>query len=251
MLSPRAVLLSVLLLGTPLSGALAQPRPPAVVPVTATQERTIRVEGQGEVKVSPDEAFIDLAVETQAASAQAASEANAKKMDKVLAALVQAGVARKDLETRNYSVAMEYAPPTRVDESPKPRGYQVNNTVQVHVRDLTRVGPLLDTALKAGANRVDSVRFGLSKPETGRDGALRDAVERARQSAQVLAAALGVKLGPVLDASTITEPVRPMPLARFAMASAESADVTTPIQAQEQTVQATVTLIYAIEPGTK
>jgi uncharacterized protein len=245
--SPRAVLLSALLLGLPLQGALAQPRPPAVVPVTATQERTIRVEGQGEVKVSPDEAFIDLAVETQAASAQAASEANAKKMDKVIAALVQAGVARKDLETRNYSVAMEYEPPVRAGEAPKPRGYQVNNSVQVHVRDLTKVGPLLDTSLKAGANRVDSVRFGLSKPETGRDGALRDAVERARQSAQVLAAALGVKLGPVLDASTITEPIRPMPLARFAMATAESADVATPIQPQEQTVQATVTLIYAIE----
>jgi uncharacterized protein YggE len=91
------------------------------------------------------------------------------------------------------------------------------------------------------------VRFGLSKPATGRDGALRDAVEQARQSAQVLAAALGVKLGPVLDASTITEPVRPIPMARFAMATAESADVTTPIQPQEQTVQATVTLIYAIE----
>ncbi|OJH35997.1 SIMPL domain-containing protein [Cystobacter ferrugineus] len=245
--SPRAVLLSALLLGIPLQGALAQPRPPAVVPVTATQERTIRVEGQGEVKVTPDEAFIDLAVETQAASAQAAAEANAKKMDKVIAALVQAGVARKDLETRNYSVAMEYEPPVRGGEAPKPRGYQVNNSVQVHVRDLSKVGPLLDTALKAGANRVDMVRFGLSKPETGRDGALRDAVARARQSAQVLAAALGVKLGPVLDASTITEPVRPMPLARFAMATAESADVATPIQPQEQTVQATVTLIYAIE----
>ncbi|MFY0582996.1 SIMPL domain-containing protein [Cystobacter fuscus] len=187
-------------------------------------------------------------METRAPLAQAAADANAKKMDKVIAALVQAGVVRKDLETRNYSVAMEFEPPVPgTSETPKPRGYQVNNTVQVHVRDLTKVGPLLDTALKAGANRVDSVRFGLSKPETGRDGALRDAVARARQSAQVLATALGVKLGPVLDASTITEPIRPMPLARFAMATAESADVATPIQPQEQTVQATVTLIYAIE----
>jgi uncharacterized protein len=127
----------------------------------------------------------------------------------------------------------------------------VNNSVEVHVRDLTKVGPLLDTALKAGANRVDSVRFGLSKPEMGRDGALRDAVERARQSAQVLATTLGVKLGPVLDASTLTEPVRPMPVSRFTMATAESADVSTPIQAQEQTVNASVTLIYAIESASK
>ena len=248
MKSPRLMLLSALLLAAPLQAAVAQPRPPAAVPAAAvSQERTLRVEGQGEVKVTPDEAFIDLAVDTQAPTAQAAAEANAKKMDKVIAALVQAGVVRKDLETRNYSVAMEYAPPEPGKEQPKPRGYQVSNTVQVHVRELAKVGSLLDTALKAGANRVDSVRFGLSKPETGRDGALRDAVERARQSAQVLATALGVKLGPVLDASTISEPLRPMPMARFAMASAESADVTTPIQPQEQTVNATVTLIYAIE----
>lgn len=251
MSSLRSVLLSAMLLGLPLQGALAQARPPAVVPVTATQERTLRVEGQGEVKVSPDEAFLDLSMETKGASAQVASDANAKKMEKVIAALVQAGVARKDIETRNYSVGLEYVPPVPGQDQSKPKGYLVNNSVQVHVRDMNKVGPLLDTALKAGANRVDSVRFGLSKPETGRDGALRDAVERARQSAQVLATALGVKLGPVLDASTITEPVRPMPMARFAMVAAESADVSTPIQAQEQTVNATVTLIYAIEAGSK
>ena len=248
--SPRAALLSALLLALPIP-ALAQPRPPpAVTQAATTQERTIRVEGKGEAKVSPDEAFIDLAVETQAATAQAASEANAKKMEKVLTALVQAGLVRKDLETSNFSVFPDFEPPTRPDVAPKQRGYRVTNSVHAHVRDLGRVGSLLDVALKAGANRVDSVRFGLSKPEAVRDAALKDAVERARQSGQVLATALGVKLGAILDASTISEPVRVFPMARLAMA--ESADAsTTPIQPQEQTVEATVTLIFAIEPGGK
>ena len=172
-------------------------------------------------------------------------------MDKVIAALVQAGIPRKEIETRNYMVFPEYQQQTRPDEKPKLRGYRVSNQVEVHVRELARVGALLDTALGAGANRVDSVRFGLSKPEAVQGDALRNAVERARQSAQVLASALGVKLGPVLDASTVTEPPRPIPVAaRFEMARAASAaDVTTPIQPEEQTVTARVTLIFAIEPG--
>ena len=251
----RAALLSAMLLGLPLSAAQAQPRPPPAptsAASAATQsERTIRVEGKGEAKAVPDEAFIHLAVETQAPTAQAAADANAKKMEKVLGALVQAGLVRKDLETSNYAVYPEYTPAARPEDPPKQRGYRVSNTVRAHVRDLTRVGSLLDVALKAGANRVDGVTFGLSKPETVRDAALRDAVERARQSAQVLATALGVKLGAVLDASTITEPVRVFPMARMAMATqADSAEASTPIQPQEQTVEASVTLIFAIDAST-
>ncbi|MGZ3459157.1 MAG: SIMPL domain-containing protein, partial [Archangium sp.] len=168
------------------------------------------------------------------------------KMDKVVAALVQAGLARRDIQTRNYTVYPDYPPQTQPGEAPKLKGYRVSNLVEVHVRELTRVGELLDTALNAGANQVQSVRFGLSKPEAVQGEALRNAVERARQSAQVLAAALGVKLGPVLDASTVTEPLGPIPLP---MGLQSKAAVTTPIEPQEQTVQATVSLIFAIEPG--
>jgi hypothetical protein len=251
----RMAPLLVLLMSALSLVAGAQPREPAPVPAPVPprvmpSERTIRVEGMGEVRVAPDEAFIDLAMETLAPTAKAAAEDNARKMDKVITALVQAGIPRKEIETRNYAVYPEYTPPPRPDEAPKLRGYRVSNMVQVHVRELARVGALLDTALGAGANRVESVRFGLSRPETVQGEALRNAVERARQSAQVLATALGVKLGPVLDASTVTEPQRPIPIAaRFEMARGAAADVTTPIQPEEQTVRATVTLIFAIEPG--
>ncbi len=253
----RTAPLLALLMSTLAPVALAQPREPPpqtpapAVPLLARGERTIRVEGMGEVKVSPDEAFIDLGLETLAPTAKAAADENARKMDKVIAALVQAGIPRKEIETRNYTVYPEYHQQTRPDETPKLRGYRVSNTVEVHVRELTRVGTLLDTALNAGANRVESVRFGLSKPEVAQGDALRNAVERARQSAQVLASSLGVKLGPVLDASTVTEPQRPIPVvARMAMASgAGLEDATTPIQPQEQTVHAVVTLVFAIEPG--
>jgi hypothetical protein len=244
-----------LLMSTLTMGAGAQPRQlPPVAPagpeLASPSARTIRVEGMGEVKVAPDEAFIDLGVETAAPTAKAAGAENARKMEKVINALVQGGIPRKEIETRNYAVYPEYTPQTRPGEEPKVKGYRVSNTVEVHVRELARVGALLDTALGAGANRVESVRFGLSKPEAVQGEALRSAVERASEAARVLATALGVKLGPVLDASTVLEPREPMPMPMMARAEAGAAgDAVTPIQPQEQTVRARVTLVFAIEPG--
>ncbi|NRD51916.1 DUF541 domain-containing protein [Corallococcus sp. AB030] len=219
-----------------------QPRPPV-----DPQVRTLRVEGTGEVKAQPDEAFIDVAVETSAQNAKAAGEENAKRMEKVLAALTGAGIAKRDLQTRNYNVYPEYTPPPPQGGEPKLKGYRVSNLVSVHVTDLSKVGSLLDKALAAGANRVDSVRFGLSREDAVQGEALRQAVARARKSAEVLAASLNVKLGAVLDASTVTEAPRLYP-ATFAMDMAESrAAPTTPIQPEEQTVMAKVTLIFAIQ----
>jgi uncharacterized protein len=226
--------------------ALAQPQ-------TASQTRsdptvrTVRVEGTGETKAQPDEAWIDLAVETQGATAKAAGEENAKKMERLLAALTAAGIPRKEMETRNYSVYPDYAQPDPRSE-PKLRGYRANNTLSVHTRELAKLGEWVDRALASGANRVDGVRFGLSKADAVRAEALRQAVERARKSAEVLASALGVRLGAVLEASTVAEPPRLYPArAMMAMASDKGAESSTQILPEEQTIQAQVTLVYAIE----
>jgi uncharacterized protein YggE len=231
--------------------AAAQPRTlPDPRPFVDPAVRTLRVEGMGEAKAEPDEAWVDLAVETLGTTAKAAGEENAKKMERVIAALMGAGIPRKELDTRNYSVYPEYTQPDpRVE--PKLRGYRVTNSLSVHVRELPRLGDLIDRALAAGANRVDGVRFALSKEDAVRAEALRQAVERARKTAEVLASALGVRLGVVLDASTVAEPPRIYP-ARMAMMEAgdKSSAPSTPIIPKEQTVQAQVTLIYAIE-GTR
>jgi uncharacterized protein YggE len=223
--------------------AIPEPRPsinPAV--------RLLRVEGKGEAKAEPDEAWLDLAVETSGSTAKVAGEENARKMERILAALTGAGIPRKEIDTRNYSVYPEYTQPGPSTEA-KLRGYRVNNTVSVHVRELPRLGELIDRGLAAGANRVDGVRFALSKEEAVHAEALRQAVERARKTAEVLAAALGVRLGAVLDASTVFEPPHIFSPARMAMMEAgdKSSAPTTPILPEEQTIEAQVTLIFAIE----
>jgi hypothetical protein len=229
--------------------AAAQPRttPDPRTTVINPAVRTLRVEGTGEAKAEPDEAWFELAVETPGTTAKAAGEENARRMERVIAALTGAGIPRKEIDTRNYSVFPEYSQPNPNIE-PKLRGYRVNNTLSVHVKELPRLGELIDRALAAGANRVDGVRFALSKEDAVKSEALRQAVERARKTAEVLASALGVRLGVVLDVSTVSEP---LPFYPARMVRTEAADAsgapTTPILPGEQTVQARVTLIFAIE----
>ncbi|HET6231483.1 MAG TPA: SIMPL domain-containing protein [Longimicrobiaceae bacterium] len=210
---------------------------------------TIRVSSSGEARATPDQAFVDFGMETVAPTAKAASDQNAARMARVIAALVAAGIARTDIQTRDYNVYPEYSQPGPAGGDPAIRGYHVNNTVSVKTDRIAQVGALIDAALGAGANRVNGVRFGFRSPETLRAQALRQAIDRGRAEAQNIAAGLGVRLGPVLDASTSSEqrvyPPQPMMMARGAAADA----VQTPVEPGEQTVGATISLVFAIAGG--
>jgi uncharacterized protein YggE len=203
------------------------------------------VEGAGEVKAEPDEGWIDVAVETSAPTAKAAGEENARRTASVIAALEAAGIPRQEIDTRNYTLFPEYAPPEPNSE-PKQIGYRASNTLSVHLRDLARMGAIIDEALAAGANRVDGVRFALSNEDAVHAEALRQAVARAHSQAEVLASSLGVQLGPVQDASTVAEGSRVFST-RMAFEAVTKGGPTTPILPEEQTVTARVTVIYAIE----
>jgi uncharacterized protein YggE len=219
-----------------------QPRPAEAGP------RTIRVIGTGQAQAAPDEAHLDFGVETTAPTAQAAAQQNAEAMERVIRALVAAGIPRNEIRTHNFSVFPDYAQPRPGTEEPTLRGYRVTNLVTARTERIAQVGGLIDAALAAGANRVHGVRFGLKNAEAVRAEAIRDAVAKARADAASIAAALGVRLGPVLDASTAggTPPV----FARLEMAQARDfagAAAPTPIEAGEQTVTATVTLVYGVD----
>lgn len=229
-----------------------------VVPVPALSQQTqlvmeqptIVVSGMGDVEVAPDLAEISLAVDTQEPTARAAGDANASAMERVIQALVQSGVPRDDIETRGYTIFPEHI--HRPDAEPQIRGYRATNTVVVKTTKLDRVGALIDTALGAGANRVDGVSFSLRDPAVAQSAALKEAVERARRSAEAMAEALGVRLGRVLQASsTAAGQGRPIPVMRMARAEAmdmaPAAAVAPPIQPGQQTVTAMVTVIYQIE----
>jgi uncharacterized protein len=241
-----AVLLLALLTGTETLTAQQAPQ--------AAAQRVIRVMGTGEVRTIPDQAHLDLSVETFAATARAAGEENARTMDRVIRALTGAGVPRAQIQTRGYLLFPEYAQPDRppvprvegATEGPRIIGYRARNTVSVRTQDLARVGSLIDTALGAGANRFDGLRFSIQDAEAVQNQAIRQASERARRTAEAMAAALGVRLGAIVEASTVADPIRPM----MQFERAAMADIgPTPIEPGEEAVSATVTVVFAIEGG--
>jgi uncharacterized protein len=222
----------------------------AQVPTISPDARTIRVSGTGQVRVEPDLATVQFAVETTGTTAQQAGRENAEVMDRVIQALVRQGIRREDIRTSGYSLFPEYAAQPRPGtEPPRIRGYRATNQVSVRTTELDRLGPLIDAGLEAGANRLSGVGFELRDSQAAQAQALQRAVEEARRAAETIASTLGVRLGAVLDASTTAEPPRPFFRAAQMrdMEVAQAMAPPTPIEPGEQTVYAMASVVFAIQ----
>lgn len=205
--------------------------------------RTIEVDGSGETRTSPDTADLDVAIETQAKTAEEAANRNAALAAKVIDALKSKLANRGKITTGGYSLNPEYD--QRASEKPRIIGYNAQNTVTVNTGALDLVGPLIDSAIAAGANRVNSLNFSVKDDTKARTEAIAIATRDARAQAEALASALSVKLGKVLKATTVSQ-ARPIPM-RMGRAMAMSANVATPVEPGEVTVSATVSLTFEIE----
>jgi uncharacterized protein YggE len=217
-----------------LSGAAA-----AQVAVPAL--RTITMGGTGTVKGPPDMADISAGVTTEAPAAAAALTANTAAMNRVFTALEKQGIARRNIQTSNFSVSPNYASRTP-NEAPRLIGYRVSNQVHVILEDVTKVGTALDALVTAGANQMNGLNFGIKEPAPLLAKARAEAVADARLRAQQYAAAAGVTLGPILSISENgAEPPRPM-YRMMAMAAESSV----PVASGEESVFATVTMVWEI-----
>jgi uncharacterized protein len=211
----------------------------------ATNQRTIQVSGNGEVKAAPDDAVLSLAIETHAATAAEAAGRNGALAQKVGAALKAKLGDNGKTWTGGYSLYAEYSDENRPNPKPIVTGYRAENSITVETGTLGLVGPLIDTAIAAGANRINSLDFNLRDDVKARNEAIAKAAKDAQAQAEALAAALSVKLGPIVNATTMSEQ-RPVPvMAR--MMSTMAASAPTPVQPGEVTVPATVSLTYLIE----
>jgi hypothetical protein len=205
--------------------------------------RTIEVDGSGQTRTSPDTADLDLAIDTQAKTAEEAANRNAALAAKVIDALKSKLGDKGTIATGGYSLNPEYD--QRASEKPRIIGYSAQNTVRVNTGALELVGPLIDCAIVAGANRVNSLSFSVKDDTKARTEAIAIATRDARAQAQALASALGVKLGRILKATTVSQ-ARPIPV-RMGGAMAMSASVATPVEPGQVTVAATVSLSFEIE----
>ena len=180
------------------------------------QTRTIDVTGQGEVKASPDTAELAIAIETLGPTAAAAASENATQTQKVVEALKSKLGDKGKVTTSGYALFPQYSERPAA-EKPRVTGFRAQNSINVEVQALELAGPIIDAAIAAGANRVDSLSFKLRDEAAERRNAIDIAAKDAASQAQTLASALGLRLKRIMHASTGGEP-RPIPV-RFAATS--------------------------------
>ncbi len=205
--------------------------------------RTMTLSGTGTVTAKPDQAVITLGVESDAKTAGEALARNNAAMQAVMKVLSDQGLASKDIQTSTFSVAPQIVyPKNSRNEAPRITGYKVTNQVTATIRDLDKIGILLDKAVSAGANSVNNISFAVSEPQPLLDEARRLAVRDATRKAELYATAAGVKLGVITSLTEAGSGNVPR-YQRTNIAAAESA---VPIAAGQQTLQMQVTITWAL-----
>ena len=220
----------------------------ACAPAGNANVRTLSVSGSGEALLAPDIAYIYVGVHTEDPTAAEAVEQNTSDTETLIQAIRDFGIDPNDIRTTNFSIY----PMDRFDPSTgMPSGekvYAVDNTVYVTVRDLTKLGDLLDTAVQAGANNINSVQFDVAEKDDALQEARAEAVEDARTQAQALAQAAGLSLGEIQSISFFD--AQPYPLFDGKGGdgyAAESAAAAIPIQPGQLTFTVNVTVTYALK----
>ena len=208
-------------------------------------ETLLTVTASGRADTRPDEARLQLGVQSDAASAGEASRLNREKMDKVTAALSQLGVKPDDLQTRNLSLS-------RINYGAERGRYRAYNTVEVTMRDMARVGEAVTAVTEAGANVLSGPDLRVSDREAANTSAYAAAYRAARSRAEAYAGAAGLKIGRVLairdggeagsivmDANMAMEAasVTPPPMARMSV----------PFSAGRNTTEVHVRVDFALE----
>ncbi|MBY5318394.1 DUF541 domain-containing protein [Rhizobium leguminosarum] len=239
----RTVLMTALL-ALPLAAAA-----PAFAQEAKPREPVISVTGDGESSVAPDMAIVNLAVVKQAKTAREALDENNKAMNEVLAALKSGGIAERDLQTSGFSIQPQYNYPQPVDgqqQQPQLIGYQTINSVTVRLRDLAKLGAVIDQSVTLGINQGGDIQFTNDKPDAAIEEARKAAVADAVKRAKTLSEAAGVKLGRILEINENVPRAMPQPVYRATMMK-EASDAAVPVQGGENNYNVSVTVTFAIE----
>jgi hypothetical protein len=209
--------------------------------------RTLNVSGLGVVYLTPDIAYINVGVNTQRENASEAVEVNKTQTTAVIEAIKDFGVDAKDIRTTNFSIWSnpQYDPMGQIQGTT----YSVDNTVNVTIRDLDKLGDLLDAAISAGANSIYSIQFDVEDKTKANQDARDKAVKDAMEEAEGLAGAAGLSL---VDIQTISYyESSPMPYYDSYYGKggggAEAAASTVPIQPGQLAISVTVNLVYTIK----
>ena len=209
---------------------------------------SISVDADGKVMATPDLARLTLEVETQAATAAAAGQANAKLADGVLAAVKHVLGPEDKLRTLGYRLMPVYAAQDK-SSPPEIKGYRAINQFEVKVLEVARLGTVIDTALKNGATKVNGPYWSHSRIEELQRQAAVNALARARSLAEALAQAAGLKITGVDKISTGVRIITPRGAGEpFLAAKAASPASPTPIEVGEEEIKAHLQVVFLVSP---
>lgn len=219
----------------------------ACAPASNADVRTLSVSGSGEAFLAPDIAYIYIGVHTENPTAAEAVSENTSRTQELIQAIQDFGIDPKDIRTTNFSIYPmdRFDPATGLPSGEKV--YAVDNTVYVTVRDLARLGDLLDTAVQAGANTVNSVQFDVADKDAALQEARAEAVKDAQAQAQALAQATGLSLGEIRSISFLEAQPYPIFDGKGGGGGAVSEGAAVPIQPGQLTFTVNVNVTYELK----
>jgi len=212
----------------------------------SSQQEGIWITGQGKVTAVPDITTLRLGIEAQEVTVAEAQAQAAEAMDRVMAALTENGVAKKDIQTQYFNIR-QVTKWDREKEEETVIGYRVTNMVTAKIRDIDKIGTIIDAVAKAGGDltRIDNINFSVDDPSDYYEEARQKAMADAKAKAEQLAELAGVTLGkPTYISEGISYPIYPR--GAIAMEEALAPAPATPISPGEMEISLNVQVVYAI-----
>ncbi len=165
---------------------------------TAATTNTVSFSGEGKVTAKPDIAVISASIVTQAVDSKSAQDNNSTKSNAVSAFLKKQGVDDKDIKTSGYNITPRYKYPLYGGQ-PTITGYQVTQSYEIKVRDLTKISAILDGLVSSGANQVNNLGLQIENPDALKSQARKLAIDAAKKKAAELEKQVGISLGKIIN----------------------------------------------------
>jgi hypothetical protein len=207
---------------------------------------TLSVEGSGSVFVTPDVADLSVSIERSAVTSRQALSAANRETDAVVRAIRAVGIPASGIQTENVSVSSGIV---RVGaDKHRERRWTADESLAIHVTRINFVGPVIDSATRAGADTVNGPTFSFSDPSAGKLAATRAAIADARTRAEDAAAAIGYQISGVQ--SVQLDPQSPVvPVAGGAPSASAGPGTPTTVHPGTEEVDAEVEIVYTIAPA--
>lgn len=210
------------------------------------QPRTITVSGSGSASVIPDRASVNMSIVAISPTVAEAQAEAATVTARILAMTDKLGIDRSRIDTTGSSVRPNYRWNTQREEQ-ELRGYVAERQMLVDVRDLEKLGGLIEGAVEAGVNQVSPPQLDSSKRRDAYREALDAAARDARANAAQLANSLGARLGDVLQITTESQYAQPMPYMRAQAAQTMDAGAAETYNASNLSFDATISVVFELE----